>query len=203
MIKSLLPIGGAVIGGMLGGPMGAMAGLSIGTTVAGTMMRSEGAKAQAAAMWAAAQYNAETYRKNAEIVINQAAEDERKFRTIFAKDQGKSRANIGASGITVSGSALDVLEQNARDAEVDALQIRHEGTIRAYSFNRQAELALMEGRAGLRAGRTASSATLLEGAGRIAGQVLTGVHRGYWKGSSSGVGSGFASQNRGGRTMTN
>jgi hypothetical protein len=44
-----------------------------------------------------------------------------------AQRMGANRAAIGASGVTMDGSALDILESNAAQEELDALMIRWNG----------------------------------------------------------------------------
>lgn len=83
--------------------------------------------------------NANTARRNAEIVRKQANEDERRFRIGSAKQIGDMRANYAASGVsTADGSALDVLADSAATAELDALTIKHQGELKAMGFEEDA-----------------------------------------------------------------
>ena len=88
----------------------------------------------------AASYNAAVANQNAMIARNnaeyQAKQQERAARIRI----GAAEANYGASGITTEGSPLDVLEESARNAELDAQVIKYQGQIRAAGYMDQAAL---------------------------------------------------------------
>ena len=92
------------------------------------------AQAQASA------YNAALAQQNAALTYQQAAEAERRYRVQARKDLGEIRARYGASGVTLDGSAMDVLMESARNAELNALTIRHEGDVKALAFTNEAAL---------------------------------------------------------------
>lgn len=102
-------------------------------------------------------------RGNASTALDQAAEDERRFRIFARRRTGTSRANIGASGITGSGSAADVLADTARNLEADAISIRHQGEIRAQGLRDQAESAIRGGKQSMRDARYGAASSLLTG----------------------------------------
>jgi hypothetical protein len=85
------------------------------------------------------------------------------FRLSFNRDQGANVAAIGASGIKMEGSPLEVLRDNAANAESDALRIRKGGEIEAESFRRQARNLRQGGRAARQAGDIGAAAGLLQG----------------------------------------
>ncbi len=87
---------------------------------------------------AAAEYNARNSEQEAVYAVQKAASDERQQRVVSKKFLGDIRSSIGASGITTEGTALDVLEESAGNAELDALMIRHEGAVRAVGLRNQA-----------------------------------------------------------------
>ena len=53
---------------------------------------------------------------------------------------GKLLAGYGASGVTLEGTPLDVLEESAANAELDALTIRHQGELAARGYENTATL---------------------------------------------------------------
>lgn len=81
--------------------------------------------------------------QNAILARQQASEEERRFRMSAGREQGQQRADVGASGVTTEGSIGDVLEQNARNMELDALTIRHQGEIKAQGYQNEATAAGM------------------------------------------------------------
>ena len=80
------------------------------------------------------------------------------------------RDRYGASGVTVDGSPLDVLEMAATNGELDAQNIRYKGLLRATGYN---DTATLDGMAGENA-RTASyfkaSSELLAGGAKAYGE---------------------------------
>lgn len=94
---------------------------------------------QAAAQ--AAEFNAGIERWNAVLVRQWAAESERRFRRMSKKRMGSMRAAAGASGFTMSGSALDAMYDSAMQEELDALTIRYQGEIEARSHEMNAAMA--------------------------------------------------------------
>lgn len=85
-----------------------------------------------------------------------AAENARRQSIDAQKQLGRARANYGASGVTMEGSPLDVLEESAQTAELDRLTILQGGKMRADQYKTQGQNALVKG-----AGSAAS--TLLGG----------------------------------------
>lgn len=87
----------------------------------------------------AAANNAAKYEKQA------AAENARRQSVDAQKQIGRARANYGASGVTMEGSPLDVLEESARTAELDRLTILQQGKVRAQKYKAQGKEALYGG----------------------------------------------------------
>lgn len=100
---------------------------------------------EAQAAGAAADYNAQVAEQNAQLVRQQANEEARRAGVVAIKQIGQARANVGASGVQMDGSALDVLRQSAANAELDVLTIQHQGQVKEYGY--QAEAALDRQRA--------------------------------------------------------
>lgn len=81
--------------------------------------------------------------------ISEAQQRQQDLRTIAS-----GKAIIGASGVTASGSPLDVLAESARQAEINALNIRRSGQL-------QANADLIAGANAKRASRIAAAGTIL------------------------------------------
>jgi hypothetical protein len=93
---------------------------------------------------------------NAAATQQQAAADEATQRRRSGAVLAQARANAGASGIELSGSPLDVIANSAAEAELDALNIRYGGQVRA-------ERAMIEGRVARANSYTAAAGSLMQG----------------------------------------
>lgn len=115
--------------------------------IAGLVTQTIGGISAAGAQRRAAEASAQESERNAFLVEQQTAEAERRFRISSERALGKGRAARGASGVTLSGSALDVIAENASIAEMDAITIRQQGEAQAEALRRQAELSRQTGQA--------------------------------------------------------
>lgn len=98
--------------------------------------KSEQAKAQAQA----AQYNAQVAQNNAQVALQQSAVQEAEYRAKTTQDLATIKAGYGASGITQSGTPENVLASNASVAELNALNIRYAGQLKAQGFQQEGTL---------------------------------------------------------------
>jgi len=137
---------------------------------AGALLNAYGAYQQGVAARAAGEYNAKVAEQNAQIARETAAEEERRKRIETRRQLGQMRSARGASGIQLDGSALDVLQDSAATAELDALTIRHQGEVQAFGYESQARMARMEGEAGYQAGMIGAAGSLLNAGGQAYGQ---------------------------------
>lgn len=110
--------------------------LTVGTmlTIGGGLMTAVNAISQGNAAAASANYNARVAENNAIAVRQQAAADEARQRRLAAKRSGSLVAGYGATGVTVEGSPLDIMEESAMQEELDALTIRYNGELAASNF---------------------------------------------------------------------
>lgn len=132
-------------------------------TLAAAAIGAVGSIQQGQAGKTAANYNAQLAQNNATYAGQQSAEEARRQRIMGAKAVGAARAGYGASGVSIEGSPLDVLEESARSAELDALSIEHGGQVRSIGFRNEATLDRFRGSAASRAGYMGAAATLLKG----------------------------------------
>lgn len=142
-------------------------------TAGGALLGAVGKIKQGEAAAKAGEFNAEIAEQNAADTLVLGAEEERRVRVMARKTIGQARASIGASGIQADASALDVLQESAANAEMDAISIRYQTYKKAQTFKNDAALARMGGGAGL--------SSSLFGA---AGSILTGINQtaGYYGG---------------------
>lgn len=145
---------------------------------AGVLMSYHGQQEQAKAARKAGKLNAADAMENARLAKERALEDERMFRLSFRRDTGRNVAAIGASGVKMEGSPLEVLQDNASSAERDALNIRAGGDQQRDSYLRQAQMYRDGASATARAAQVQGAATLLAGASNTYG---TGQRSGAWK----------------------
>lgn len=146
-----------------------MAWVPIAMTVAAAAMSAASSIQQGKQASAAAKFNADMQNRNAGIARQQAAAEEEKQRRLGYMRQGAARAAYGASGVSIEGSPLDILEQSAAQEELDALNIRYRGAIGAQSAEGQAALSSMRGDAAMQAGYTGAGSAILLGGAKAAG----------------------------------
>lgn len=115
-----------------------MAFVPLAVMAAGAVVSAVGSIYQGQAASAASGYNAQVDESNARASVQQGAEEERRVRVIGRKQQGQIRAAVGASGIQLDGSALDVLQESSANAEADALNARHNGELKASAYQKEA-----------------------------------------------------------------
>lgn len=143
--------------------------MAAGAMAAGAALSAVGSIRGGNAVANAAEYNAQNAEANAQESRQQASEEERRVRVQARKQIGAARANYGASGVTTEGSALDVLEESAANAELDALTVRHQGEMKARNFEQYANMERFKGREAKVAGYLGAAGSAAQGAGKFAG----------------------------------
>lgn len=141
-----------------------------------TLSAAQQAKAQAGAMKA----QAEAAEIESTSIQQQAAEEERQSRRRSALAIGKQTAISAASGVDISmGSPLFMELDSIREAEMDALNIRHSGVLGTSAKAFESKLARFQGR------RYRQSIPGIYAGGALqVGSILS-----QWMGPSSGSGS--------------
>lgn len=143
----------------------------------GAISAGNAAKAQADSQAQAATYNATMAQQNADTALQASNANEEAQRRKSAIDLGHMRAGLAENGIGLdSGTATDLTEQSAMNAELDALNIRYSGKQQARDYTAQAALGTQSAAASLAAGKAAQTsgyltagAQALNGYGRYAG----------------------------------
>lgn len=129
--------------------------------VAGAAMSAIGQLQQAQTAKAVGRYNQQLGERNAAIARDQTASEIVRQQRTARRVQGAARAAYGASGVTMEGSPLDVLEDNATQAELDTLTLKYRGELRARGYEQAGSMARFEGDQAARAGRLRAASTLL------------------------------------------
>lgn len=167
-------------------------------TVASSAMSAMGAIQQGQAAEAEAQARANALRRDALIKQMQAGV-ERQQANLREEQQrrqsrgllGKQRAAVAQAGVGFGGSALDVMEDSANKAELDALTIRYEGDIRSRGLLADAEGDRYAAEVAIVKGKNAKKAAYIS----AGASILSGAAAGYggFTGSTAGAagGSGF------------
>ncbi len=104
-----------------------MAVLGATTGIVGNIIKGKAEEEQANKVAEAHEFNASQKERTADLIRKQATEDERRLRVQARREFGGIRAAYGASGVTLEGSPVDVLEDSVATAELDALTIREQG----------------------------------------------------------------------------
>jgi len=170
-------------------PLGAMMAASAAASAIGAIQQGMAAQAQAKSAQDAANYNATIKRQQAASELQQANAREEQQRRGTRQVLGQQRAALAQAGIGMGGSALDIEEQSADRAELDALTMRYEGDLRSKGLLAAAEGAEYEGRAAISAGKNAMTGAYLS-----AGASLLSA-AGTYKYYSAGIPSSTLSTN--------
>lgn len=99
--------------------------------VTGTIMQAQSAAANAKGRAAAARFNADQAAINARLAREEAAANEAAQRREAGMYLARQRASMAEGGVLESASSWGVMEQTANDAELDALNIRYHGELKA------------------------------------------------------------------------
>lgn len=120
-----------------------------------------------------------------------AAFEEAKLRRESARLQSRQQAAFAASGVTLDGSPLALLEDTVVNAELDALATRYGGQVGAYGANVRRKAAQAAGQGALIVGGLKTGASLLNGASQVSwgGTTITGgVGNDYGSADGAAVG---------------
>lgn len=154
--------------------------------IASTAVSAVGAIAQGGAQAAsqesaanAANYNAAVASQNADTALQAANANEDAQRRKSAVEMGHTRAALAESGIGLdSGTATDLTEQSALNAELDALNIRYSGQQQANAYKSQSALDLQQAEqdkanasASMTSGYLTAGASALSGFGKYSGYM--------------------------------
>lgn len=133
--------------------------------IAMAVVSAVGAVAQAQSAKSAANYNAQIADRNALVTRQQAESNEAAQRRNTYRAMGRIRAGYAGAGVTPEGSPLEVLEDSAAEAELDALNIRYRGEIGATGYEDEGKLQRSRASSAMATGALNAGSALLSGAG--------------------------------------
>jgi len=140
----------------------------------GDFIGAAGSFVEAETAYNASKYNAALARQNATWTRQQSEAEARQANVQGRKQLGDMRASYGISGVTLEGSAFDVLEQSALAVKQDELNIRIEGNRRAMSMEQGATITEYQGRAAKTLGNIRGYAGIAQGGQKVAQSAAGG-----------------------------
>ncbi|MCR4346497.1 MAG: hypothetical protein NUV55_04755 [Sulfuricaulis sp.] len=143
--------------------MGATAGIML---FAGAGMQAVGSIASAKAKSQAADFNRDISLQNSEIAKQQTKADVISLRKKQYQQLGAIRAAVGASGVTMEGSPLEVLEESVIESTLDLQRAEYAGTLRERGYATDALLYGAEGKTAKTSGYFGAASSLLMGGAR-------------------------------------
>ena len=148
----------------------------------GTIQQGAAAAAQGRSQQQAQQYNATVKQQNAVLARQQAGAREEQQRRGARQMMGQQRASLAQAGIGMGGSALDIEEQSAVRAELDALTIAYEGDLQAQGLLAGAQQDLYYGEMAKSRGENEQTASYISaGASILSGAASYGYLQGGGK----------------------
>ncbi len=132
-------------------------------TTAGVGLRLGAQVGGAFAQRRVANFQAEVARQNARAEVQASAAEETRLRREQRRRIGATRAAFGAAGVTLAGTPLEVLSEQALIAEEDALLVRFGGQVRAREERARGALFAAAGQQAFVGGLFEAGATLLGG----------------------------------------
>lgn len=157
---------------------------------ASAAMATVSAVSQAQQQKSAAKYNQQVAENQAIASRQQAASNAEMQKRSAAKKIGSMQATYAASGVSVEGSALDVLEESARNSELDRQNILYGGELRAMGSESTASLEKSRGDNAMTSGYLSAAGSLFQGASAAYGSI--GAKEAPFKGTETSNPAGTA-----------
>lgn len=142
--------------------------LAAAAAVGGGVMGYKGNQAAAKAAKQTAEFNAQVAENEAVILRRRKVDEEKNMRQSSERLIATANVATAASGVQMSGNALQAAEDSYFNTEMDALKIQYAGDIEATAKASEAALARAEGRARATGLKMASYQSLLAGGSKAA-----------------------------------
>ncbi len=142
--------------------------IAAAAAIGGGVMGFKGNQAAAKAAKQTAEFNAQVAENEAVILRRRKVDEEANLRGQSARLVATANVATAASGIQMSGSALQAAEDSYFNTEMDALKIQYAGDIEETAKASEAALARATGRARASSLRMASYQSLLAGGSQAA-----------------------------------
>lgn len=134
----------------------------------GAILGYKGNQAAAKQAQAVGEFNARVAENEAKILQTKKTSEDANLRKASERTIATQRVATAASGIEMSGSALEALKDSYMNTQMDALNLAYASDIEQVAKASEATLSRAEGRARSSAYKTASYQSLLEGAEKAA-----------------------------------
>lgn len=129
----------------------------------GTAISAVGSIAQGQQAAASADAQARAYEQQAVADQQAAAFEGQRERRRQELLQANARAQVGASGVALSGSPSEVLAANAREGELDIQAIRYSSQLRQNNLRTQADISRFQGKQAKTAGYINAASSVVSG----------------------------------------
>ena len=133
----------------------------------GIGMQAGGAYQAGEAQAAWLNYDAALAQREAEITAKKTSYEVAAFRRQGEKFKAEQRATVGAAGVRLEGSPLEVLAETASQIERDALMTRHIGKVQEQKYLMESKLLKTQAKYAKKAGRLGAATSLLTGLGTL------------------------------------
>lgn len=137
--------------------------LSAGLQVVGGFVQAAGAMQQAEAEAQAHEYNAAVAVRNQEIIRQQTKRAKQDQTLQNQRELHAIKAKYAANGIPLTGSALDVMADTAREQELDKQRIQYKGKLLILEQKDEYNMETMAAGTARTAGRISAAASILNG----------------------------------------
>ena len=114
----------------------------------------------------AARHNAAMAERNKVITQQQTHAELLRQRRLASRAMGGIRAGYAASGVTLEGSPLDLLESSVAEAELDYQNIEYSGAVKSEGYEIDADLNRSRASNEMRTGYMNAASELLSGASK-------------------------------------
>jgi hypothetical protein len=113
---------------------------------------------------AVAKYNQQVKEREAQAAEQRSLIESRKQARAAARKMSELQAGLGASGaLTTSGAPLKIMSEQAKESELENLEIGLEGSTEAQRLRSEGKMLRREGESQRRASRISAGSTLLTG----------------------------------------
>lgn len=165
-----------------------MLGVAVAGSIATGVIGAVGAMQEADATNQAAQYNASIQDYNRKVsernkitTLQQADAEAADLESKNRRTLSSIRAAYGASGLQLTGSTLDVMEDTAIEQQLDVSRVRYKGQLTAIgyddeasNFAAKAQLERMKGESALQAGKIKAIGSVVSGVTNAASMFYKG-----------------------------
>ena len=131
---------------------------------AGVGLQAYGQQQAGAEADAVSKYNQQVKDREAQAVEQRTMVESRKQAQAASRKMSELRAGLGASGaVMTAGSPLAIVKEQARQSELENLEIGREGYIKSEGLREEGKIVRRQGKTAKRAANIQAGATLLTG----------------------------------------